>query len=237
MRKRRVPVGKLVRGTKLRVLEHLESDSHGNQRVRVRCEWIVNGECCGVEKPMRVTDMTRKPYVVKNGKAKGKVVLPLRSCGCQSRRAHREFMERRANAIPAGVRRAIFLMVDGGGSFETVANRRNLDPDLVRTIYRVEVQALRPEVERWVAEHCPAGTKAGLLEWQQFLNDAKARLYALITRENRRARRRVRPRASWLQERTQWRTDDTEAQRKGSTKATAARFQCEPAGPDDDIPW
>ena len=192
MRKIRLEIGKLVAGTKLRVLEYLPSDTSGNQRVRVRCEWIVDGKLCGVEKPMRATDLTRKSFV----DGKGRPRRHYRSCGCQSRKAHREFWESRAKAIPAGSRRAIFLMIDSGASFERVKAERNLPLGLIRTIYRVEVEALRPEVERWVAEHCPPGTKPGRREWRAFLNEAKSRWFALVTRENRNARRRVRPRLS-----------------------------------------
>jgi hypothetical protein len=188
MRKRQLKIGQVVPGTRLRVLEHLESDLHGNQRVRVRCEWIVNGDRCGVEKPMRVTDMTRKPYVDKNGKAR----LPHRSCGCQSRRAHREFWERRAKAIPVGARRTIFMMLEDKRSLESVASQRRLPVTLVATIYRLELQRLRPAFERWVAWNVKPGTTAGVREWREFIWDAKVRFTAMVKRERRLARQRKR---------------------------------------------
>jgi len=234
MRKRRLEIGKLVRGTKLRVLERLESDAHGNQRVLVRCEWTVNGECCGVIKPMRVTDMTRRPFVDKDGKAR----LPHRSCGCQARRARREYLERGANGLPAGVRRGILLRVDSGHSIETVAHERHLPVSIVSTVYRLEVAALRPEVERWVEDNCPAGTKVGPFQRRQFLNEATGRLYDLISRENRRARRRARP-TGWLAERIRQRIREAAEERKARNIATAAQSAAgEPQWTDgEDLPF
>ena len=42
MKKRVLEIGVRVPGTKLVVLGFEPSDSHGNQRVRVRCEWPVH---------------------------------------------------------------------------------------------------------------------------------------------------------------------------------------------------
>jgi hypothetical protein len=135
----------LVPGTKLRVLEHLASDSGGNQRVLVRCEWFVNGRRCDTEKPMRATDMTRQPYEDRNGKPR----LPHRSCGCQSKLANQIYWENRAKGFPRRTQQDVYRgMVSGHQSPEQLAKRFKLPINLITTIFRVYAENPRQRRER-----------------------------------------------------------------------------------------
>ena len=134
MKKRELKVGEYVPGTYLRVLGYAPSDQHGNQRVRVQCEWVVNGKYCDTIKVMRVTAMTMKPYEDKNGKVR----LPHKSCGCQSKLAHRLYWEKRAKGIRRLVQQKIYRAHKTyRTSFQDLAKEYKMPMQLVTTIFRV----------------------------------------------------------------------------------------------------
>ena len=145
MRKRELLIGALVPGTKLRVRERLPSDSHGNQRVLVQCEWFAKGKKCDTVKPMRVTDMTRKPYEDRNGKLR----LPHRSCGCQSKLAHQIYWEKRANGLPRRTQQNIYRGILWHHlSPQTLAHRHKLPVNVITTVFREYSRNPRQRRER-----------------------------------------------------------------------------------------
>ena len=133
MRKHQLSLDEKIPGTELVVLEFLPSDKGGNQMIKVRCEADVNGRPCGTVKAMRVTAITMHPYVDKNGKLR----LPHRSCGCQSRRAHREYWELRARKIPGRIKMEICQQNASGKSFQVLSKDFKLPLGVVTTVIRL----------------------------------------------------------------------------------------------------
>jgi hypothetical protein len=145
MKKRAFQVGELVPGTKLRVVALEESDSHGNQRVRVQCEWLVDGVSCGTEKVMRATALTLSAYRDRNGKLR----KPHTSCGCQSKRAHRLYWVNRAEGIRRLVQRNIYRERKySRKSYEELAAKYGIPVQLARMVYQVYKKRLRARQER-----------------------------------------------------------------------------------------
>jgi len=145
MKKRELPIGQLVPGTKLRVLEHLPSDSKGNQRVLVRCEWIVKGSRCNTVKPRRVTDILRK-RITDTDEQEG---LPHGSCGCQSKLAHRLYWENRAKGFPRRTQQDVYRgILWHHKSPKKLATRFKLPVNLIATIFRVYAENPRHRRER-----------------------------------------------------------------------------------------
>jgi hypothetical protein len=128
MKKLEFKIGEVVPGTKLMVIGMEESDAHGNQRVLVRCLWD------GIEKVMRASAMTFEPYEDKNGKLR----LPHRSCGCQSRLAHQMYWEKRAKGIRRMVQQRIYrARRSRTRTFQELALEHNLPLPVVTTIFRL----------------------------------------------------------------------------------------------------
>jgi hypothetical protein len=166
MKKRELKIGELVPRTRLRVLGLEPSDSHGNQRVRVQCEWYVRGKLCGKIKVMRATAMTIKPYEDRNGKLR----LPHRSCGCQSWLAHQLYWEKRAK----GMRRLIQQKIFRGRyryreSFQKLAKEFKMPVSLVTTIFRLyaaKYKRAHPEpVRRRAREEWPGRAREEWPDW------------------------------------------------------------------------
>ena len=127
MKKRSFKIGERIPGSLLTVTALAESDRHGNQRVKVRC-------ICGTEKTMRATALTMKATRDKNGKER----KPHRSCGCESRRAYRDFLDNRAPGIRKKVRRDIWLAHQEGKTFSQLAARYpRLDAPVISAIIRL----------------------------------------------------------------------------------------------------
>jgi hypothetical protein len=126
MKKRQIPLGS--RFGKLTVIGYAESDRHGNQYLTVRCS-------CSDEKVkrMRATALTIKPYEDKNGKVR----LPHRSCGCESKRAYQEYWDKRAAGIRKRVCSEIWKAYQKGPHAERLAERFNLPVQLIIAISRL----------------------------------------------------------------------------------------------------
>jgi len=82
MKKRTVEIG--AEFGHLVVIGFAGSDRCGHQLVRVRCS------CRQMtEKTVRLSDLTFKPYTDKSGRLR----LPYRSCGCESKYAYLDYLE------------------------------------------------------------------------------------------------------------------------------------------------
>lgn len=127
MQKRHVEIG--AEFGKLVVIGYAESDEHGNQRVVVRC-------ACAEQKvkTVRLTALTFEPYEDKNGKLR----LPHRSCGCESKRAHKEYWELRARGIKKRVRKRIWKAHQDGLRFDELALKFRLEAGVISAICRIE---------------------------------------------------------------------------------------------------
>jgi hypothetical protein len=126
MEKKQIRMG--TRFGRLTVIGNEDSDRHGNQYVTVRCSCIDH-----TVKRMRATALTMEQYVDKNGKIR----LPHRSCGCESKRAYREYWDKRAAGIRKLVRRQVWLAYQKTPQFTVVATRFNLPAQLISAIVRL----------------------------------------------------------------------------------------------------
>jgi hypothetical protein len=126
MQRKHLEIG--TRFGKLTVIGNEESDRHGNQYVLVRCSCFEK-----TVKRMRATALTMGQYVDKNGKIR----LPHRSCGCESKRAYREYWEKRAAGIRKRVRRQIWLAYQKAPQFAVVAIQFNLPAQLISAVVRL----------------------------------------------------------------------------------------------------
>ena len=134
MKKTPIELGR--RFGKLAVIGYEPSDAHGNQYVRVRCSCWEH-----TEKRMRATALTMEAYEDKNGKLR----LPHRSCGCESKRAYQEYWEKRARGIRKLVRQRIWKSCQKEVGLLAVASEYKLPVPLVIAIARVYNRAR----ERW----------------------------------------------------------------------------------------
>jgi hypothetical protein len=82
---------------------------------------------------MRATALTLLPYEDRNGKLR----LPHRSCGCESRRAYREYWENRASGIRKLIRRKVWLAYQNTGDLGVVANEFKLPKPLAYAMVRL----------------------------------------------------------------------------------------------------
>lgn len=82
---------------------------------------------------MRLTALTFEPYVDKHGKVR----LPHRSCGCESKRAHREYWELRARGIRKRAWKRIWRAHQDGLTFHELAQTFNLEEGVISAICRL----------------------------------------------------------------------------------------------------
>lgn len=127
MNKRTVPIGKKF--GRLTVIGASESDKHGNQLVRVRCDCPRR-----TEKTIRLCALTAKEYTDRSGKLR----RPVRSCGCESRVAYVEFLDRRAKGFNKRFRRLIYKSHQGGATFQEIGRmfRNVVPPEVISAIIR-----------------------------------------------------------------------------------------------------
>jgi len=154
MRKTQILIG--ARFGKLTVIGYAESDKHGNQYVLVSCRCIDH-----TVKRMRATALTLIPYEDKNGKAR----LPHRSCGCESRRAYREYWENRASGIRKLIRRKVWFAYQKTADLGAIANAFKLPKPLAYAMVRLYTrQQVRAKHPHYRLAAIPKGSKAGE-EW------------------------------------------------------------------------
>ena len=150
MRKTQIPIG--TRFGKLTVIECAESDKHGNQYVLVSCSCVDH-----TVKRMRATALTLLPYEDRNGKAR----LPHRSCGCESRRAYREYWQKRASGIRKLVRRNVWRAYQNTPDAGVVANEFKLPKPLIFAMVRIyNWKQLRSKHGHSRGSAIPQGSKA-----------------------------------------------------------------------------
>ena len=155
MQKSRVQVGDEF--GKLVVIGLAESDAHGNQQVTVRCSCPAQ-----TEKTVRLTGLTFEAYTDKNGKLRS----PYRSCGCESKRAHREYWELRARGIRKKAQKRIWKAHQDGLNFKQLAEKFRLPAGVISAICRL-YHASHPG---YVGGSIPKGSKA-LEEWIRAIED------------------------------------------------------------------
>jgi hypothetical protein len=112
----------------LTVIGKAGTDKRGNQLVRVRCDCPDH-----TEKVVRLAALTCKTYVGKDGKTR----KPLRSCGCASKAAYREYWEMRAAGLGKRAQRALWESHQKGETFKEIALRSNLPPGVVAAACRL----------------------------------------------------------------------------------------------------
>jgi hypothetical protein len=112
----------------LTVIDLAGSDERGNQLVRVRCSCLNR-----TEKTVRLSGLTFKPYYDGSGKER----KPYRSCGCESKRAHRDFWELRARRLKARIRRSIWAACQQGKTLDELTNRYELPAGVILAACRL----------------------------------------------------------------------------------------------------
>jgi hypothetical protein len=123
VKKKAVRIG--ARFGMLIVIGRADSDARGNQRVCVRCD-------CGKEKTVRTANLYMQPYRDRNGKLRA----PVRSCGCQSRRAYREILERRARGVKQKTRKRLHRAFSRGYGLSWISQNYRLPSEVVSALYQ-----------------------------------------------------------------------------------------------------